>query len=53
MFKLFSPKELRDAIEQELQKCEDIVQASYNAIERLKKEKSTLKKSIEDLKNSL
>jgi hypothetical protein len=53
LFKLFTPKELRDVLEEEIQKCDDPVQASYNAIARLNKEKSTLKKSVEDLKSAI
>jgi len=53
MFENYTPKELRDVLEEEMQKCDDPVQASYNAIARLNKEKSTLKKSVEDLKSAI
>ena len=52
----YSPQELRNQIEIELTKCEDIVQASYNAIARLNKsadDKSNLEKVTEKLRNSL
>ena len=53
MFENYTPKELRDVLESELQKCDDIVQASYNAIARLNKEKSSLEKSVKELKSAI
>ena len=54
MFEKYTAQQLRDAIEEECKKCEDIVQASYNAIARLNKsadDKSNLEKANEQLKS--
>jgi hypothetical protein len=54
LFKFFSPSELRRAIEEEMQKCDDPVQASYNAMARLKKEKAPKEQTtVEKLRASL
>jgi hypothetical protein len=53
MFENYTPKELRDVLEEEMQKCDDPVQASYNAIARLNKEKSALEKSVKELREKL
>ena len=54
MFEKYTPQQLRDAIQLEMQKCDDPVQASYNAIaklEKAEKEKSNLEKANEKLKS--
>ena len=54
MFENYSPKELRAAIEEEMQKCDDPVQASYNAMARLKKERAPKEQTtVEKLRASL
>ena len=56
LFQTYTPQQLRDAISEECKKCEDIVQASYNAIAKLNKsaeEKSNLEIANEKLKQAI
>ena len=56
MFEKYTAQQLRYAIEEECKKCEDIVQASYNAIAKLNKsaeEKSNLEIANEKLKQAI
>ena len=53
MFEKYTPKMLRDAIEEEMQKCDDPVQASYNAMARLTADADKPKTSLDKLRSAL
>ena len=56
MWESYTPKMLRDQIEFEMQKCDDPVQASYNAIAKLNKaaaENESKKTAVQILRETL